>query len=250
MKNVGVVFSGGGALATAHLGLLKVLEEQGIQPTYFSGNSAGALIGTLYAYEYSVEDILEIISKEEWLSVPFQKLKEKRILDINDMFEGFKNYLPETFKSNNVFIAATDINSGEVVTYNSGDLKQVLKASVALSTFFKPVEYLGKHLVDSALLDNFNVAPLLDKCDIIYGSYAIPMTSYSTDLDSNVQQLLNRLFAMNSYQRAKPKFNQCNYMFDHQYLNEFKVLDKDKLNIIYEKSYMFCEKIFENVEVH
>ncbi|WP_299619838.1 patatin-like phospholipase family protein [uncultured Tenacibaculum sp.] len=249
MKNIGVVFSGGGALATAHLGLLKVLEEQGIQPTHFSGNSAGALIGTLYAYEYSVEDILEIISKEQWLAVPFQKLKEKRILDINDMFEGFKNYLPETFKSENVFISATDINSGEVVTYNSGDLKQALKASVALSTFFKPVEYLGKHLVDSALLDNFHVAPLQDKCDVIYGSYAIPMTPYHTDLENNVQQLLNRLFAINSYQRAKPKFNQCDYMLDHQYLNEFKVLDKDKLSVIYEKSYEYCKRKLEFVSV-
>ena len=245
MKKVGVVFSGGGALATAHLGLLKVLEEQNSKPDFFSGNSAGALIGTLYAYGYTIEEILEIIIKEEWLAVPFQKLKEKRILDINDMFESFKNYLPETFKSDNVFISATDINSGEVVTFNSGNLKQTLKASVALSTFFKPVSYQEKSLVDSALLDNFHVTPLLNKCDVIYGSYAIPMTPFIPELETNVQQLINRLFAINGYQRAKQKFHLCDFMFDHQYLKEFKILDKDKLKTIYEKSYEYCKRKLE-----
>ncbi|WP_075343204.1 patatin-like phospholipase family protein [Tenacibaculum agarivorans] len=246
---VGVVFSGGGALATAHLGLLKVLEEQNIKPTFFSGNSAGALISVLYAYGFSIEEILELIIKEDWLAVPFQKLKEKRILEVDDMFDSFKKYLPETFKSDNVFISATDIDSGEVVTYNSGDLKTVLKASVALSSFFKPVEYLGKNLVDSALLDNFHVAPLQDKCDVIYGSYAIPMTPYTFEQEANTQQLINRLFAINGYQRAKQKFNKCDYILDHQHLNEFKVLDKDKLRIIYEKSYQYCKRQLEQVKV-
>ncbi len=249
MKKIGVVLSGGGALATAHLGLLKVLEEQNIKPTHLSGNSAGACVAALYNNGYSIEEILSIMKKEDWLTVPFQKLKEQKILSVEDMFGSFKDYLPKNFTSNSLYIAVTDINTGKTVSYNKGELRTILKASAALSTFFKPVNYDRKNLVDSALLDNFHVEPLINKCDVIYGSYAIPMTSYSPMHEENVQGLLNRLFAINGYQRAKLKFDKCNYMIDHQYLKDFKVLDRHKIDVIYQKSYEYCKKELSKIEV-
>ena len=49
MKKLGLVFSGGGVRALAHAGLLKALDENGIQPSIISGTSGGALVGGLYA---------------------------------------------------------------------------------------------------------------------------------------------------------------------------------------------------------
>lgn len=249
MQRIGIVLSGGGALSVAHLGLLKVLEEHEIKPTHFSANSAGAIIAALYYHNYSVEEILAIIQTENWLSVPFDKLKKQKILSVDDMFESFQKYFPEQFDSEFLNILAADINSGALINYNKGDLRTILKASAALSTFFKPVKYLGRDLVDSALLNNFNVEPLKSNCDIIYGSYAIPMTTYNPKYEENVQQLSNRLFTINGYQRAKEKFKYCNYIFDHQYLTDFKVLDKDKMDIIYEKSYAYCKEVFTSVAI-
>lgn len=242
MRNIGIVLSGGGALATAHLGLIKRLEEIGEQPKVISGNSAGACVGTLYAHGYTVDEILEIMKKEDWLKVPFHQFREKGILSVEDMFTSFEDYLPKRFERGNLHIGAVDVDTGEVVSYNEGELYTVLKASVALSTFFKPVEYQGKYLVDSALLDNFHIEPLIDICDVIYGSYVIPMTTYDSKENHNVQQLVNRLFAINGYQRAKEKFKFCDTIIDHQYLKNYKILDHHKIDEIFEKSYEYCKQ--------
>ena len=53
--DVGVVFSGGGALGLAHIGAIKALEEYGIEPKYVAGTSMGAIIGVMYAAGYSAD---------------------------------------------------------------------------------------------------------------------------------------------------------------------------------------------------
>ena len=62
--NLGVVFSGGGALGLAHIGAIKALEEYGIEPKYVAGTSMGAIIGVMYAAGYSADEIMEIVSIE------------------------------------------------------------------------------------------------------------------------------------------------------------------------------------------
>ena len=58
---VGLVLSGGGAKGFAHIGVLKVLEENNIPIDYISGTSIGALIGLLYSAGYTVAEIEEIV---------------------------------------------------------------------------------------------------------------------------------------------------------------------------------------------
>ena len=59
MKKLGLVFSGGGVRALAHAGLLKALDENGIQPSIISGTSGGALVGGLYACGVAPEQMLD-----------------------------------------------------------------------------------------------------------------------------------------------------------------------------------------------
>ncbi len=63
---VGVVLSGGGALGFAHIGVLKKTEEAGIRTDYITGTSMGAIIGGLYAYGYSPEQIEELVKWIDW----------------------------------------------------------------------------------------------------------------------------------------------------------------------------------------
>ncbi len=58
----GLVLSGGGTKGIAHAGVLKFLEEKQIKVDVISGTSAGALVGALYAYGKSPEDILAFFS--------------------------------------------------------------------------------------------------------------------------------------------------------------------------------------------
>ena len=66
-QTVGVVLSGGGAKGLAHVGLLKVLEENNIPVDYICGTSIGAIIGSLYAIGYSPDQMAELLQSEEFL---------------------------------------------------------------------------------------------------------------------------------------------------------------------------------------
>jgi NTE family protein len=66
---VGVVLSGGGAKGLAHVGVLKVLEREGVPIDYITGTSMGSIVGGLYAIGYSVEDLERIVENINWEEV-------------------------------------------------------------------------------------------------------------------------------------------------------------------------------------
>src|SRR5690554_7077298 len=61
---VGLVLSGGGAKGFAHIGVLKVLEEEGIQIDYIGGTSMGAIIGALYASGYTANQLDSLLDRK------------------------------------------------------------------------------------------------------------------------------------------------------------------------------------------
>ena len=63
---VGVVLCGGGAKGAAHVGVLKVLEENGIPVDIITGTSMGAIVGGLYAIGYKADDLDSLIMAQDW----------------------------------------------------------------------------------------------------------------------------------------------------------------------------------------
>src|SRR5574340_422879 len=66
---IGVVFGGGGAKGAAHIGVLKVLEEQKIPVDYIAGTSMGAIVGALYASGLSADELEKVITSINWKDV-------------------------------------------------------------------------------------------------------------------------------------------------------------------------------------
>ena len=67
-NKIGLVLSGGGAKGFAHIGLLKILDEEKIPVDYIVGTSMGSIIGALYSMGYSANEIEEIVLSRDWLS--------------------------------------------------------------------------------------------------------------------------------------------------------------------------------------
>lgn len=65
-QGTGLVLSGGGAKGIAHIGVIKALEENGIQIDYIAGTSMGAIIGSLYAMGYSPDEMINLVTSEEF----------------------------------------------------------------------------------------------------------------------------------------------------------------------------------------
>ncbi|PID57853.1 hypothetical protein CSB45_06440 [candidate division KSB3 bacterium] len=157
--SIGVVLGGGGARAYAHLGMLKVFQEEGIPVDSLAGTSMGAFLGALFIMGKSVEEILKL-SQEAWrkLNSPLSWtlpliafIKEHRIRHlVHEIFgEMLIEELPIPF-----FCVAGDLVSGQEVVMGSGKLYEAILASGALPGFFVPVTRDDMYLVDGGVVNN------------------------------------------------------------------------------------------------
>lgn len=202
---IGLVLSGGGAKGFAHIGVLKVLEEAGIKIDYIGGTSMGAVIGGLYASGYNaaqIDSIFHVVDFDKLIndyiprgsknfyekrndelyavSLPFNKLK----IGIPEaLSKGMYNFNLLTRLTRNVkniqdfnqlpipfLCIATDIEKGEQVLLNKGNLAQAMLASSSFPSLFSPIEIDGKVLIDGGVVNNYPINEVLALgADIIIG---------------------------------------------------------------------------------
>jgi NTE family protein len=192
---IGLVLSGGGAKGFAHIGVLKVIDELGLKIDYVAGTSMGAIIGALYASGYSGNQLDSIFknlnfddvisdnlprdaktfyerdnSEKYAVTLPFDKFKitlpsaisggqnvynllTKLTLPVSEIHDFEK--LPIPF-----FCIATDIETGEKVVLDKGNLAQAITASGAFPSLFRPVIIDGRIFIDGGVTDNYPIEEL------------------------------------------------------------------------------------------
>lgn len=202
---IGLVLSGGGAKGFAHIGVLKVLEEAGIKIDYIGGTSMGSIIGGLYASGYNASQIDSIFKQTNFddlindyiprSSKNFYGKKNDELYAIVLPFSNFRVGIPEALSkgmynynllsslTRNVrhvrdfnklptpfLCIGTNIETGEEVLLNKGNLVQAMMASAAFPSLFTPVEIDGKLLVDGGVVNNYPIKEVRDLgADIIIG---------------------------------------------------------------------------------
>lgn len=93
------MLSGGGARGISHIGVLKALEEIGLKFDVLAGTSAGSIVGTLYAYGYRPEEILDIIVSTSFFKSLRPAWTMTGLLSIEKLRDILLKYLPEDRKS-------------------------------------------------------------------------------------------------------------------------------------------------------
>ena len=191
---IGLVLSGGGARGAAHIGVLKVLEENRIPVDAIAGTSMGAVVGGLYATGLSAADIERVMTSVDWQDAfrdrPARKdLNFRRKLEDQNYLvkfplglKGRKFRLPrglvqgqkltQILRGLTLPVAqvqdfddlaipfraiATDIVTGDRVVIDHGDLTTAMRASLSAPGVFAPVENEGRMLVDGGLSSNLPV---------------------------------------------------------------------------------------------
>ena len=160
-RKIGLALSGGGARGLAHIGVLKVLEQEGVPVDCLAGTSMGGVIAAGYAAglspEFMEQEALRMSSLRRLL--PLTDLSPLR----RGLFEGQKvhEYLighlgDRTFDDLRIplTLVAVDLNAGREVFLSQGQVADAVRATVALPGIFAPVEWDGQLLVDGGLLDN------------------------------------------------------------------------------------------------
>lgn len=156
---IGLALASGGARGAAHVGVLKVLEREGIKPCAIAGSSIGAMVGGAYAAGASVERI-----EQEWLNTNLPKVVRSFLPTFPraGLSSGgeLRKYLRSMFGDLRIedlkipFAAvACDIDTGEAVVLREGPLVDALRASTAIPGIFFPVGWEGRFLVDGGLVE-------------------------------------------------------------------------------------------------
>ena len=194
---LGLALSGGGAKGLAHIGVLKVLEEEGIEPDFITGTSMGSIIGGLYAIGYTAKDLEEKTKEIPWddyfndnLTRNLKPIEDKETAEryqFSFQVENGKIQLPKGFikgtklqmllseltlpahhieNFDDFFIpfrcVSTNLVTGEGHVFNKGFLPEAMRASAGIPTVFSPIEIDGKILVDGMLVRNLPVQDALD----------------------------------------------------------------------------------------
>lgn len=159
---VGLALSGGVARGNAHIGVLRVLEENHIPIDYIAGTSAGSLVAAAYAAGMSIDEIAEIGRTMRWRDVGRVTLSKLGIQSNSRMEEFARARLPvKRFEDLRIPLAivATDLKSGSAVILTEGDVAFAIRASCALPGWYVPVtDEHGRQLVDGGLVANIPTA--------------------------------------------------------------------------------------------
>lgn len=157
---VGVVMSGGGARAYAHIGALRALHEAKVPVDFVGGSSMGAVVAAGPALGWSQEELEERIRKAFVQSDPLSDLtfpmlamtKAKKVarlleeaygdVDLADLVRPF-------------FAVSTNLTSGRIEVHRRGLMRRAMRASIAIPGVMPPVVIDGQVLVDGAVLKNF-----------------------------------------------------------------------------------------------
>jgi NTE family protein len=156
---LGLVLSGGGARGFAHIGVLRVLEREGVHFDVIAGTSMGAVLGALYASGRRAEDLFRLADTTSWREVVDLSLQTG--LFKGDRLEAFlAANLPGTFQDLEVPLAVTttDIETGEGVVHLEGDLVRAVRASSSFPGAFEPIQLAGRTLADGGIVNNLPVA--------------------------------------------------------------------------------------------
>lgn len=240
---IGLSLSGGGAKGFAHIGALKVLDSLGVKIDYISGTSMGAIVGGLYASGYTGKEIEKIVMDTDFYSILanektrqetsfFNKSVDKYILTV-PIKNGKINVLPKAISTGqkNIYLlkelfrnvsnitdfsklpipfmsVATNLESGKIKIFESGDLVSAIMASSAFPSLMDPVKIGDSLYIDGAMTINYPSKPLKEKgIDLVIGVDLSQGLANRKDLQSAVS-ILNQVI---DFGIQKETVNQYNY---------------------------------------
>ena len=163
LPSIGVALGGGFARGMAHIGVLKVLEEEGIPVRIVTGTSVGALIGAAYCSGLSIEELEKVAHSCRFTTFARWTVSRYGFASTDRMVSFLNRTLKaKTFEELRIplGVTATDFNSGEGVVFHSGSIIDPVRASCAYPGMFLPVEIRGRFLVDGMLSHPVPTRPL------------------------------------------------------------------------------------------
>jgi len=162
--SVGLALSGGGARGLAHIGILKVLEREGIPVDYLAGTSMGGVIAAGYAAGMAPDaleqEALAVTCTRRLLKLIDPALQNGGLLRGQRLLAYFEQLFGQQKFANlrlPLALIAVDLNTRQEIVLREGSVALALRATTAIPSVFMPVETNGWRLVDGGLLNNLPI---------------------------------------------------------------------------------------------
>jgi len=229
-KKVGLALGSGGAKGYAHIGVLKVLEENNIPIDYISGSSAGAIVGSLYSLYKDINRVEEILTD-------FQKIRSLFDLSfkgglirgrkITKFFE--ENFQDKKFKDLYIpmCVVTTDYKTGEEVRIKKGDIALAVRASMAIPFVFELVDCGKRELADGGLSSPVPIRAVKELgADIVIGVRIEDKLGDSKR--KNIYSMAERSITIMQHNLSEYELKECNILID-PYFADYGILGIHKI---------------------
>jgi NTE family protein len=158
---VGLALSGGGARGLAHVGVIRVLEREGIPIDCLAGTSAGSVVSVAYAAGIRGDRLLQMALQIRWRQLARPVFSRRGLVS----FARLESYLLDTI-GDRAFadlelpcaVVAADLATGEPVILRQGRVAPAVRASCSVPGIVTPVELNGRLLIDGAVANNLPIS--------------------------------------------------------------------------------------------
>ncbi|MGH8662055.1 MAG: patatin-like phospholipase family protein [Burkholderiales bacterium] len=196
-----LVLGGGAARGFAHIGVIKALEAQGIVPDLIVGTSAGSMVAAIYAGGASGFELQKIALEMDEKAITDWTIPDRGFI----RGEALQNYInkhlsnrPMDALPRNLAVVSTDLRSGEMVVFRSGDVGLAVRASSSVPGVFQPVRIAGREFVDGGLVSPVPAKVARDLGATVVIAVDISSKPKNAAVSSTVEVLMQTFTIMNA----------------------------------------------------
>lgn len=243
---VGLALSGGGARGIAHLGVLKALDEWGLEVHELAGTSAGSIAAAFYTHGYSPEEALEVITKTNLFKVVWPAFSWSGLLSTSKGEAIINQYLDaDSFDHADrpLKIVAANLNTGKAEVFTSGSLVKALMASSCIPFMFQPVKINGNQYIDGGIVNNLPAECLRESCDVVIGVNVVPVIPQEDF--GGVKKMVERVSMIALSANVNASSQLCDLVITPRELRRFGTLDIKYAREIFDIGYDYARHVLE-----
>lgn len=247
---LGLALSGGGIRGACHLGVLKALEEIGLKPDCVSGVSVGAIVGALYSDGQPLDVCLKFFENSKLTkSVKLNMPKNGGLANTDSFRKQITDILnARTFSELKIplVINATNLNSGKVKYFKSGELIDAVVASASVPVLFNPVKIGDDYYVDGGIMSNLPAEVIRKDCDMVIGVHVNPI--WPMDGQMGLKTVAERVFhlAVNGNTFREKSF--CDLVIDMKADQDVGMFQSSMAEYLMEVGYRTAMKAFKKTD--
>lgn len=246
---VGLALGAGAARGLAHIGVLEVLEREGIDIDIIAGTSIGSLIGGIYALGTPLKYIKGLAKELNWDHITDVTFPRQGLIK-GDKLLSFLEIITQGRDISELKIPyaaiACDIEHGEHIVLKEGSLAKAIRASTAIPGIYNPYYYQGRLLVDGAVLDKVPVSTVREMgADIV-----IAVDVGIQNIDKEVKNIFDILFnTFDIMQHELDKYRKINAdIIIKPDLNGFSSFNLDRAEECVSRGFIAAEESLDQIK--